>query len=59
MYKDVLIDIKEAALNEKEKSAERDHVTTMRKEALGSNFIYCPPWSSSESSLEGLLDSNQ
>ena len=50
VYRDVLIDINETALIETEKSAERDHVTNMRKEALGSNLIYCPPCSSSESS---------
>ena len=40
------MDIDEAALSEAEKSAEREHVQNMRKEALGSNYIYCAPWNS-------------
>ena len=43
-YKDVLLDIEESSLSNEEKSFERENVTQLRKEGLGSNFIYCPPW---------------
>ena len=44
VFEDVLLDIDEAPLSEEEKIAERDHVTSVRMEALGRNYIYCPPW---------------
>ena len=43
-FMDVLSDIAEANLSKEEKITEREYVTSVRKEALGSNFIYCPPW---------------
>jgi hypothetical protein len=46
VYNDVLLDIDESTLSEQEKVSERDHVTNIRKEELGSKYIYCPPWSS-------------
>ena len=46
VYTDVLLDIDESALAEEEKFSEREHVTNIRKGELGSNYIYCPPWSS-------------
>ena len=46
VYKDVLLDIDESTLSEEEKLSERENVTNLRKEGLGSNYIYCPPWSS-------------
>ena len=45
-WKDVLLDIDESSLSEEEKISEREYVTNIRKEELGSNYIYCPPWSS-------------
>ena len=45
-WKDVLLDIEESSLSEEEKISEREYVTNIRKEELGSNYIYCPPWSS-------------
>ena len=47
MFKDVLMDIDESRLNVVEKSEERDTVTNARKEALGDNFQYYPPWNCS------------
>ena len=46
VYTDVLLDIDESALTEEEKVSEREHATNIRKEELGSNYIYYPPWSS-------------
>ena len=43
-YKNVLLDIDEAPLSQEEKCSERDKITQIRKEELGSNYIYCPPW---------------
>ena len=45
-WRDVLLDIDESTLSEEEKISEREYVTNIRKEELGSNYIYCPPWSS-------------
>ena len=44
VYQNVLLDIEEAPLSETEKCLEKEKVTNVRKEALGSNYIYCPPW---------------
>ena len=38
------MDIDESNLNEEDKSEEREAVTYARKEALGSNFPFYPPW---------------
>ena len=46
VYMDVLLDIDESILTEEEKVSERENVTNIRKEGLGSNYIYCPPWNS-------------
>ena len=46
VYRDVILDIDESSLSEEEKVSEREHVTNIRKEGLGSNYIYCPPWCS-------------
>ena len=46
VYKDVLLEIDESILSEEEKLSKRENVTNLRKEGLGSNYIYCPPWSS-------------
>ena len=46
VYKDVLLDIDESTLSEEEKVSERENVTHLRKEGLGSNYIYCPNWNS-------------
>lgn len=44
MYKDVLLDIEESGLSKEEKQSECEKVTALRKEGLGKNFSYCPPW---------------
>ena len=38
------MDIDESLLNEEEKSKEYETVVNARKEALGDNFQYYPPW---------------
>ena len=38
------MDIDETRLSEEEKSSERDRVTAARKEVLGDNYIFFPPW---------------
>ena len=45
-YKDVFLDIDESTLSEEEKVSESENVTRLRKEGLGSNYIYCPHWNS-------------
>jgi hypothetical protein len=45
VFMDVLMDIEESSISEAEKISEKEYVTSVRKEALGSNYIYCPPWS--------------
>ena len=44
VYQDVLMDIEEYLLTDEEKRVETEKVTSLRKEALGSNYIFCPPW---------------
>ena len=44
-FTDVLSDIEESPLGEEEKNTERDNVIQARKEALGSNYSFYPPWS--------------
>ena len=44
VFKDVLMDIEESPLSEEEKILQHDIVTNARKEALGSNFQFFPPW---------------
>ena len=44
IFKQVLMDIDETPLSEEEKSSERDRVTAARKEVLGDNYIFFPPW---------------
>ena len=47
VFKDVLMDIEESPLTEEEKCFERESVTSARKEVLGDNFQFFPPWSCS------------
>ena len=44
IFKEVLMDIDETPLSEEEKSSERDIVIAARKEVLGDNYIFYPPW---------------
>ena len=39
------MDIDESPLSEEEKVREHDNVTQARKEALGGNYSFFPPWS--------------
>ena len=40
------MDIEEYLLTDEEKRVETEKVTSLRKEAFGSNYIFCPPWNS-------------
>ena len=43
-FQNVLLDIEESALSKEEKFIESERVTSARKEALGKNYSFCPPW---------------
>ena len=45
MYIDVLQDIEDAKISEEDKILEKENVNNVRKEALGTIWDQCPPWS--------------
>ena len=47
VFKDVQMDIDETPLSEEKKCFERENLISARKEVLGDNFQFFPPWSCS------------